>query len=51
MVSETLSSVEIGSADIRVNYTGLSRHVHASRVGGRLRRVGGRLSRVGGRLT
>ena len=36
MVYTTLSSVEIGSADIRVSYTGLSRHVHASRVGGTL---------------
>ena len=39
MVYTTLSSVEIGSADIRVSYTGWSRHVHASRVGGRLRSV------------
>ena len=44
MVYTTLSSVEIGSADIRVSYTGLSRHVHTSRVGGTLNRVGGTLS-------
>ena len=37
MVYTALSSVEIGSEDIRVNFTSLSRHVHASRVGGRLR--------------
>ena len=37
MVYTALSSVEIGSADIRVSYTSLSRHVPANRVGGRLR--------------
>ena len=37
---KTLSSVEIGSADIGVSYIGWSRHVHASRVGGRLTGLG-----------
>ena len=41
MVYKTFSSIEIGSADIRVSYTGWSRNVQASRVGADWSRVAG----------